>query len=108
MALIHPAELHPTKLELVAGWLPRRRWYNGPAATLSTPPRWPARSSPASAKPRSSWSDEVTTIITEPVILSIVRSLELGMRPPSAAIAALTGTWRGQPNPVVLALANRR
>jgi len=27
MALLHRAELHPTKLELLAGWLPGRRWY---------------------------------------------------------------------------------
>lgn len=31
MALLHRAELHPTKLELLAGWLPGRRWYEGPA-----------------------------------------------------------------------------
>lgn len=27
VALLHRAELHPTKLELVAGWLPGRVWY---------------------------------------------------------------------------------
>lgn len=27
MALLHRAELHPTKLELLAAWLPGRRWY---------------------------------------------------------------------------------
>jgi hypothetical protein len=27
MALLYRAELHPTKLELLAGWLPGRRWY---------------------------------------------------------------------------------
>ena len=32
MALLHRAELHPTKLELLAGWLPGRRWYQGQAA----------------------------------------------------------------------------
>jgi hypothetical protein len=32
MALLHRAELHPTKLELLAGWLPGRRWYQGRAA----------------------------------------------------------------------------
>jgi hypothetical protein len=26
MALLHKAELHPTKLELLAGWLPSQRW----------------------------------------------------------------------------------
>lgn len=31
MALLHRAELHPTKLELLAAWLPSRRWYRGPA-----------------------------------------------------------------------------
>jgi hypothetical protein len=31
MALLHRAELHPTKLELLAAWLPSRRWYQGPA-----------------------------------------------------------------------------
>jgi hypothetical protein len=32
MALLHQAELHPTKLELLAAWLPGRRWYEGQAA----------------------------------------------------------------------------
>lgn len=31
MALLHRAELHPTKLQLLAVWLPARRWYHGPA-----------------------------------------------------------------------------
>jgi hypothetical protein len=31
MALIHRATLHPTKLELLAGWLPGRPWYTAPA-----------------------------------------------------------------------------
>ncbi|GIG91733.1 CG0192-related protein [Plantactinospora endophytica] len=31
MALLHRAELHPTKLELLVDWLPTRRWYQGPA-----------------------------------------------------------------------------
>ncbi|HET6214635.1 MAG TPA: hypothetical protein VFE14_17350 [Micromonosporaceae bacterium] len=32
MAVLHQtAELHPTKLELLAAWLPSRRWYQGPA-----------------------------------------------------------------------------
>ncbi len=31
MALLHRAELHPTKLELLAAWLPSRSWYRGPA-----------------------------------------------------------------------------
>jgi len=31
MALVHRATLHPTKLELLATWLPSRRWYQGPA-----------------------------------------------------------------------------
>jgi hypothetical protein len=35
MALLHRAELHPTKLELLAAWLPSRRWYRGkPSAAL--------------------------------------------------------------------------
>jgi hypothetical protein len=29
MALLHRADLHPTKLELLAGWLPGRPWYQG-------------------------------------------------------------------------------
>jgi hypothetical protein len=29
MALLHRAELHPTKLELLAAWLPGRPWYQG-------------------------------------------------------------------------------
>ena len=32
MALLHRAELHPEKLELLAAWLPSRPWYRGPAA----------------------------------------------------------------------------
>ncbi|MEV4771447.1 CG0192-related protein [Micromonospora humida] len=32
MALLHQAEIRPTKLELLAGWLPGRGWYSGPAA----------------------------------------------------------------------------
>ena len=31
MALLHRAELHPTKLELLSLWLPQRPWYQGPA-----------------------------------------------------------------------------
>ena len=31
MALLHRAELHPTKLELLSLWLPQRPWYRGPA-----------------------------------------------------------------------------
>ncbi|GIJ80445.1 CG0192-related protein [Micromonospora phaseoli] len=31
MALLHRAELHPTKLELLAAWLPTREWYEGEA-----------------------------------------------------------------------------
>ncbi len=31
MAIIHQADLRPTKLELLADWLPTRSWYSGPA-----------------------------------------------------------------------------
>jgi hypothetical protein len=31
VALLHRAELHPTKLELLSLWLPQRPWYRGPA-----------------------------------------------------------------------------
>lgn len=31
MALLHRAELYPSKLELLAVWLPTRPWYRGPA-----------------------------------------------------------------------------
>lgn len=31
MALLHRATLSPTKAELIAGWLPRQPWYDGPA-----------------------------------------------------------------------------
>jgi hypothetical protein len=31
MALLHQADLQPTKLELLAVWLPTRSWYQGPA-----------------------------------------------------------------------------
>ncbi len=33
MALLHRAELHPSKLELLAAWLPGRPWYQGPSTT---------------------------------------------------------------------------
>ena len=36
MAILHRAKLHPTKLELLTGWLPGRRWYRGPAAPTLT------------------------------------------------------------------------
>jgi hypothetical protein len=32
VALLHRAELHPTKLGLLAGWLPGRRWYREQSA----------------------------------------------------------------------------
>ncbi|MDI1461612.1 hypothetical protein QEZ54_11565 [Catellatospora sp. KI3] len=31
MALLYKAEINPTKLELLAAWLPTRPWYDGPA-----------------------------------------------------------------------------
>ena len=31
MALLHRAEMHPTKFALLAAWLPGRAWYEGPA-----------------------------------------------------------------------------
>src|SRR5215218_7739419 len=31
MALLHRAEITPTKLELLDAWLPTRAWYRGPA-----------------------------------------------------------------------------
>jgi len=34
MAIIHQAELQPTKLELLQGWLPRQPWFAGAAAAL--------------------------------------------------------------------------
>jgi hypothetical protein len=34
MALIHQATLWPTKLELLAAWLPGRDWYTGPAGEV--------------------------------------------------------------------------
>jgi hypothetical protein len=32
MALLHRADLTPTKLELLAGWLPGRPWFQGPSS----------------------------------------------------------------------------
>ncbi len=32
MALLHKARISPTKLELLAAWLPTRPWWDGPAA----------------------------------------------------------------------------
>ncbi|GIF75091.1 CG0192-related protein [Asanoa siamensis] len=34
MALLHRATVTPTKLELLAGWLPTRRWHQGAAGDL--------------------------------------------------------------------------
>ncbi|MFG1739929.1 hypothetical protein ACGFLT_18065 [Micromonospora chalcea] len=34
MALLHRAELRPSKLELLAGWLPGRQWFAGEAGAL--------------------------------------------------------------------------
>ena len=36
MALLHRADLTPTKLELLQAWLPTRSWYTGPAAPQLT------------------------------------------------------------------------
>jgi hypothetical protein len=211
---VHRATLNPTKLELLAGWLPRRRWYGGPAAPqlkrvagfrFDDPAgevgietmlvsadnesiyQVPLSYRGAPLPDRDAWligtsehsvlgrrwiydacgdpvyaavlagavlagtgqaeelvetdgrlerrepsmgiastvgatgaapvidtlgavldGDEVTTIITASVVLSVVRGLELNVRPPSAAIPALTGTWSGQPDAVVLALAHQR
>ncbi|MFD0970606.1 CG0192-related protein [Plantactinospora endophytica] len=214
MALLHRADLNPTKLELIAGWLPQRRWYPGPAAPqltrvaafrfddpagevgietmlVSVGPEKivhvPLTYRGAPLPGRDDWligtsehsvlgrrwiydacgdpvyaaalagavlagteqaeelveidgrlerrapsmaiastveatgdmpvieglggvmdSDLITTIVTAPVILSVMRCLELYIRPPSAAIPSLTCTWSGQSNPVVLAIAFRR
>lgn len=35
MALLHQATLRPTKLELLADWLPSRDWYTGPAGEVT-------------------------------------------------------------------------
>ncbi|WIM98808.1 hypothetical protein ACTOB_002424 [Actinoplanes oblitus] len=32
MALLHKADIRPTKLELLSGWLPAQSWYAGPPA----------------------------------------------------------------------------
>ncbi|GIF46146.1 hypothetical protein DFJ67_6206 [Asanoa ferruginea] len=34
MALLHRADLRPTKLELISGWLPGRRWHQAAAGDL--------------------------------------------------------------------------
>jgi hypothetical protein len=34
MALLHRATLHPTKLELLAAWLPTRSWYRQPSGEV--------------------------------------------------------------------------
>lgn len=34
MALIHQATVNPTKVELLAGWLPGRDWHTGPAGEV--------------------------------------------------------------------------
>lgn len=34
MAIIHQAELRPTKMELLNQWLPGRPWFPGPGSTL--------------------------------------------------------------------------
>jgi hypothetical protein len=35
MALLHQADLRPSKLELLAAWLPTRAWHRGPAGDLT-------------------------------------------------------------------------
>lgn len=41
MALLYRAELHPTKLELLAAWLPGRPWYQGhPGAAIVRVAAW--------------------------------------------------------------------
>lgn len=35
MAIIHQAKLHPTKLELLQGWLPQQPWFTGDGSALS-------------------------------------------------------------------------
>lgn len=34
LALLHQTTLHPTKLELLASWLPAQPWFHGDAAAL--------------------------------------------------------------------------
>ena len=36
MAIIHRAEIRPTKLELIGAWLPSQDWYDGPAEPALT------------------------------------------------------------------------
>ncbi|MCX6499733.1 MAG: hypothetical protein NTU93_13205 [Arthrobacter sp.] len=35
MAIIHQAQLHPTKMELLEGWLPQQPWFTAHGAALS-------------------------------------------------------------------------
>jgi len=44
MALLHQADLTPTKLELLAAWLPTRGWYPGPTGTAVLPDSAPQAS----------------------------------------------------------------
>lgn len=214
MALIHRANLNPTKLELLAGWLPRRRWYQGPAAPQLTRVAAFRFDDPAGEvgietllvsaggesvlqvplsyrgtplPDRDAWligtaehsvlgtrwiydacvdpvyiaalagavlagtgqaeelveidgrlerrepsmgiastvgttgaapvidplgggvdGEDVTSIVTAPAFLSVIRRLDPTGSIPPARIPALTGTWSGQPSPVVLAFAIRR
>ncbi|MEV6633726.1 hypothetical protein AB0M54_23535 [Actinoplanes sp. NPDC051470] len=213
MAILHRAEIHPSKLELLAGWLPGKRWFRGPAEPRLTrlaafrfddpagevgvetllvsagdelvyqvpltyrdaplpgrdaslvgtcehsvlgkrwvydacgdpvyvaalaaavlrgdgqaeehievdgrlerrEPSMSIASTVADARPVPAIgqvdgvldSDEVTSIISTPLILTVVRGLELTVPPPST-LPALTGAWPGQPRPIVLALALTR
>ena len=39
MALLHKADMTPTKIELLSGWVPAQPWFEGEAdATLSNVP----------------------------------------------------------------------
>jgi hypothetical protein len=44
MALLHQADLTPTKLELLAAWLPTRDWYPGPTGAAVLPDSAPQAS----------------------------------------------------------------
>ena len=120
MALLHRATLRPTKLELLTAWLPDRPWYRGAGDPVRvTGFRFDdpdgevgietllvrAGNGPLLQVPVE--DADPTTILTDVVELTVRRVLD-GAAGPDAGPLALTGTWSGQPVPVLLAQARIR
>src|SRR6476661_8472149 len=120
MAIIHQAELQPTKLELLQGWLPRQPWFTGDGAalikvgafrfddpegevgieTILVAADGSVFQVPLSYQ-GSPLHDAETVVRTGALELLVIRRLDLAAQ--AAGPEALTGTWAGQQVPVKLA-----